>query len=199
MDKRNVRYQEHYWMFAKLDALPPRAKQLIFEYIYSGLDGFCETRGLPINASGVLWYLSNINFDECESESEKIFCVAFELFNFTTHPDNYDACYKLHKQYRIGKYRADFAIVANENYGFQGSNYKVVIECDGHEYHNKTADQVLRDRDRDVEMRFKGYEIFHFSGTQIFDTPTRCAANVFYALQQEQIQLEEIEEKMNGK
>lgn len=187
MAKNNVEYKKNYWMFAKLDALPPRAKQLIFECIYSGFDGFCEKQNLSPNIPDLLRHLSHIDYDECESESEKIFCVAFELFNFMICPDNYDACIKLHKQYPIGKYRADFVIIANENLEYHGLDYKIAIECDGHEYHNKTAEQVLRDRERDVYIRFKGYDVIHFSGTQIFNKPMRCASSVLYALYQEGI------------
>jgi|GEM_PF-2799884 len=65
----------------------------------------------------------------------------------------------INPQYQIGKYRVDFMIEWNEK--------KIVIECDGHEFHEKTKEQVSRDKKRDRFITMQGYKLLRFSGSEI--------------------------------
>jgi len=75
-------------------------------------------------------------------------------------------------QYAIGPYRADFA--------FPGS--KVVVECDGHEYHDRTKEQAAHDRKRDRYMQMDGWMVLRFTGAEIHADAVACAEDVLLAI-----------------
>jgi very-short-patch-repair endonuclease len=54
----------------------------------------------------------------------------------------------------------------------------LVIECDGHDYHERTKEQAARDRSRDRALQSRGYTMFRFTGSEIFRDPVRCAEQV---------------------
>jgi very-short-patch-repair endonuclease len=55
----------------------------------------------------------------------------------------------------------------------------LVIECDGNDFHEKTKEQVKKDKQRDRELTNLGYKILRFSGSEIFNNPTACAEEVY--------------------
>ena len=67
-------------------------------------------------------------------------------------------------QFNIGRYRIDFVVV----YGIDGSLKKVAIECDGHEFHERTKEQARRDRSRDRFLQSQNIPVFRFTGSEIF-------------------------------
>lgn len=77
-------------------------------------------------------------------------------------------------QYWIDRYRADFLI----RYRFYDEIYEAVVECDGHQFHEKTKAQALRDRRRDRHLQQAGFEVFRFTGSEINGSPRLCAAEV---------------------
>lgn len=78
-------------------------------------------------------------------------------------------------QKHIGDYRADFLLT------MWGGNRPVclVIECDGHDFHERTKEQAARDRSRDRQMTLSGYKVLRFTGSEIFRDPMKCAEQVF--------------------
>ena len=73
------------------------------------------------------------------------------------------------------KYFVDFYIVSESINGYQD----VVVECDGHEFHQKTKEQIVRDNEREYEIKKAGFDVLRFSGSQIYHTPFKCANDVF--------------------
>jgi very-short-patch-repair endonuclease len=56
--------------------------------------------------------------------------------------------------------------------------FKLIVECDGFEFHsNKTA--FSRDRARDRILQGKGYQVFRFSGQEIFHNPIGMAHELY--------------------
>lgn len=82
-------------------------------------------------------------------------------------------------QVKIGKYRADFVIV--HRLGIRDFA-TVVVECDGHEFHEKTAEQAERDRRRDRDMQMLGCRVFRFTGREIKRNPFAAARSVLEPL-----------------
>lgn len=68
------------------------------------------------------------------------------------------------------KYRVDFV-------GMIGQEM-VAIECDGHDFHERTKEQAERDRSRDRELQRLGIPILRFTGREINRSPTDCARQV---------------------
>lgn len=85
-------------------------------------------------------------------------------------------------QDEIGPYRADFTLM--------GCAAKVVVECDGHDFHEKTKEQAARDKKRDRYMTEAGYKVLRFAGSEIYSNPFECARQALrlaagYALEDE--------------
>jgi very-short-patch-repair endonuclease len=59
--------------------------------------------------------------------------------------------------------------------------FKIVVECDGFAYHsNKTA--FSNDRTRDRTLQQKGFQVFRFSGHEIYRNPVGKSAELFLYL-----------------
>jgi very-short-patch-repair endonuclease len=86
----------------------------------------------------------------------------------TPHFD--EASLKLVTQYHWRSYRIDFACFMKR----QPDTPLVLIECDGHEFHERTADQAERDRSRDREIQQAGIPILRFTGREIYRDPFDC-------------------------
>jgi hypothetical protein len=50
-----------------------------------------------------------------------------------------------------------------------------VIECDGHDFHEKTKEQVARGKRRDRDLISMGYDVIHFSGSEIWHDVDACS------------------------
>ena len=81
-------------------------------------------------------------------------------------------------QVQIGKYRVDF--VARYIYGLDGAA-GLIVECDGHEFHEKTKEQAARDKARDRFFASCGYRVMRFTGSEIWANPIACAEQVIDA------------------
>lgn len=77
-------------------------------------------------------------------------------------------------QAQIGKYRADFLVGVGAN----GHWRKVVVECDGHNYHERTKEQAAHDKERDRFMTLGGYKILRFAGSEIYKDAGKCADQI---------------------
>jgi hypothetical protein len=53
---------------------------------------------------------------------------------------------------------------------------KAVIECDGHEYHEKTKDQITKNNIRDRRLKCEGYNVFRFSGSELYNNADEAVA-----------------------
>jgi len=81
----------------------------------------------------------------------------------------------LEPQKQIGNYRVDFLITNIK------SGEKFVIECDGHDFHERTKDQAQRDKERDRNLQAKGFKVFRFTGSEIWKTLGHCVIDSLVA------------------
>lgn len=72
------------------------------------------------------------------------------------------------------KYRVDFAIYVK----YWNAEKCYIVECDGHEFHQKTKEQVERDNKRTRNLQLAGYTVIRFSGTEIFHKPYQCGSEI---------------------
>lgn len=125
----------------------------------------------------------------CESPIELMFLAAFivELAddspdliidfsssNRCVHYPREDSC-SFAAQADLGQYRSDFYI---EMATYQTVWLRVAIECDGHEFHERTKEQARRDRRRDRWMQSNGIAILRFTGSEIWENARTCALQV---------------------
>jgi very-short-patch-repair endonuclease len=55
---------------------------------------------------------------------------------------------------------------------------QLIVECDGHNFHERTADQAARDRSRDRQFQDKGVTVFRFTGREIWADAWGCAQQI---------------------
>lgn len=56
--------------------------------------------------------------------------------------------------------------------------HAVLVECDGHEFHERTKAQVARDKKRDRDLATAGWTTLRFTGSEIYADPLKCASEV---------------------
>lgn len=83
------------------------------------------------------------------------------------------AHWRITPQAQIGKFRVDFLIeVATYD-------LRVVVECDGRAYHERTKTQAKKDRSRDRDLQGMGYMVLRYTGSEIFADPWGCAFDIW--------------------
>ena len=87
--------------------------------------------------------------------------------------NQYEDGWKTTPQKQIGKYRVDFLV---EGYYFEKPSRfsQIIIECDGHDFHERTKEQAGRDKKRDRELQALGFKVYRFTGSEIWKTDGRC-------------------------
>lgn len=187
-----MRYIDLYFAFTKrMDEYKDPEKR--FELV---LEIFGEQTGIPSKAltpdltRRLQWFKSRVAKDferevasaidghSVESPIEQIFLMQWHYVKrhraheFTLKPQNeIDTGSK--------KYAVDFLV------GFPSSNLKLAVELDGHDFHEKTKEQVARDKRREREITAQGFTILRFSGFEVVknvgsvvDEVLKCAHNI---------------------
>lgn len=101
---------------------------------------------------------------KCKSPIEKLLCALLmqsEMIVFEP-------------QVKIGKYTVDFLI----DEPIEDENKHIVIECDGHEFHEKTKEQAKHDKERDRFLQKEGYPVYRFTGSEIFNNPLQVLSEI---------------------
>lgn len=81
-------------------------------------------------------------------------------------------------QHKVGDYRLDFAVHVTCQSDERPRSAWIAIECDGHEFHERTKEQAARDKARDRALTAKGFRILRFAGSEIYESSFACAADV---------------------
>lgn len=84
-------------------------------------------------------------------------------------------------QAQIGGFRVDFLVEYRSFLTAPGepgprqfrsrytSSSLIVVECDGHDFHEKTKEQAKRDKFRDRELSKLGHQVFHYTGSEVWN------------------------------
>lgn len=136
------------------------------------------------------WLREFIEEDEhwaaCESPIEVLFASALEVVAASyggsvyrslgaVHPPQ-DRILYIVPQYRLGAHRVDFLI------WWRDANLReaaIVVECDGHDFHEKTKEQAARDKKRDRYLSMHVARVLRFTGSEIYRDPFACAEEAF--------------------
>jgi hypothetical protein len=94
-----------------------------------------------------------------------------------------DLWFALAPQCKIGPYRVDALLFVAFGSAFAKggtplSELCMVIECDGHDFHERTKQQAAHDRMRDRWFTARGYKVMRFTGSEIFRDASKCAREV---------------------
>lgn len=83
-------------------------------------------------------------------------------------------------QKHVGDWRVDF-LIHYYDFGYPDRPEKwasLIVECDGHDFHERTKEQAKRDRRRDRAAQRDGIPILRFTGSEIWNDPIGCALQV---------------------
>ncbi|MEK5038813.1 endonuclease domain-containing protein [Sporosarcina sp. FSL K6-3457] len=125
--------------------------------------------------------IEDIRILKCESPIEQLMFLALEdLFkHFDLFCDRFLFNIEVQEEvvFRNAKYRTDITLsIADME---REINHEFVIECDGHDFHEKTKEQVRKDKQRERRLMRLGYRVIRFSGSEIFEDPDESALEVW--------------------
>lgn len=84
-------------------------------------------------------------------------------------------------QYQIAKYRADFLLSQSGN-GPEGFYTPVIVELDGHQFHDRDKRQRSYEKARDRHFVKEGYRVVHYTGSDVVADPFKVAWEVLEML-----------------
>lgn len=77
----------------------------------------------------------------------------------------------------VGPYTADFLLSFYN--GECNVWLTIAIECDGHDFHEKTKQQARHDKRRDRYFQINNISVLRFTGSEIWKDARQCARDVF--------------------
>lgn len=86
----------------------------------------------------------------------------------------------IERQVQLAGWRVDFVL----HYPAPGNEFdaageivlsRLIVECDGHDFHERTKEQAARDRGRDRAAQHAGLPILRFTGSELWNDPMSCA------------------------
>ena len=78
----------------------------------------------------------------------------------------------VYPQMLIGRYRVDFAI------DHAPTRRRLVVECDGFEFHDRNIEQAAADKARDRFLLKSGWPVMRFTGSEIARQLDLCLADI---------------------
>ena len=123
------------------------------------------------------------HFEAMGSEIERAFAAHLVLGSYihgsivlqVGMPTKTGPGYFLAPQVSIGAYRVDF-VLARTKY-FDNPRKWIVIECDGHDFHERTKEQAARDKARDRFLSAEVARVLRFTGSEIYRDVGSCWAD----------------------
>ena len=154
------------------DLLPDRVKEFVWEEMKDFFECYMEM-GLFRFTLGVASHVAFL--EKCESPIEQLMCLALDR-KLMRHPYVLNVTSQNKMELEGKKYRADFVIEFQKD--AEAPINKVIIECDGHDFHERTKEQAQRDKQRDRDLQAAGYAVLRFTGSEIYRDPIKCAVEV---------------------
>lgn len=118
------------------------------------------------------WLRNRFPCQKAESPIEALFHAAWSAMK--PHSMAIDEV-RLTPQADLGNYRADFLFTIND---VEGKEQKLVVEMDGHDFHERTKAQAAHDKARDRWMTGEGYQVMRFTGSEVWRNPFQVVEEV---------------------
>lgn len=98
--------------------------------------------------------------------------INYDMFSGAFEPPEWGTYYN--RQVRIDRYTVDFLFTMN----CKGAKRYLVVECDGHAFHERTREQAAHDKRRDRNLMRAGFQVMRFTGAELFRDPVKCIEEV---------------------
>jgi very-short-patch-repair endonuclease len=99
--------------------------------------------------------------------------IGFDMYERSGGTDPVLPMVALKTQHQVDAYRIDIALIGSKG------GARVAIECDGHEFHERTKEQASSDKSRDRAIAAAGWRVLRFTGSEIWRNPLACAQEAF--------------------
>ncbi len=130
--------------------------------------------------SKILEYYSQeliLSLDETKSPVERMYLVWIN-YERVYYGLGDDVFVNLVPQYKVIKgekiFYIDFCFEVIDYYPIKEPLLKFFVEIDGHDFHEKTKEQVKLDKQRERELADECDALIRFSGSEIFNDPQGC-------------------------
>lgn len=127
----------------------------------------------------------------CESPVEEILLVAmWDSWGCEVRPDGLGLEAYLHTERgverlsiepqreiptTVARFRADFFVYTTPFGGDPRERASpLIVEVDGHEWHERTREQAARDKQRDRALLLAGFRVVRFTGGEVYHRPDAC-------------------------
>jgi hypothetical protein len=112
-----------------------------------------------------------------ESFIERIFRETYERFKFPVNKENeimgFDSKFYLEKEYPVKLNNKVYVIDYFE------PTYKIAIELDGFNYHEKNKSQIQKDKQRERNLVMNGFKVLRFTGSEIKCNPIKVLYEIY--------------------
>lgn len=152
----------------RFNSMPDRVKEMFADAI----EYFADKKDLW----SIIFLVQVIDFPtECESPIEQILWYALRLMALRLN--NFDIRFDSQVGVKVKEhhYRLDLFFEEDTE---SDDPVMVAVECDGHDFHEKTKEQVEKRNVRDMELKKAGVDVLHYSGSQIYNNPYSCAKEI---------------------
>ena len=149
----------------------------VFQHAYRGLELAMERCESPIE-DAMLLALTLVASDRLEEGN-----VYYTANRYRVEADDLEYL-TIEPQAEIGEYRVDFLVTLSSRVAlveFQPDaatvrriapygtvDTQLVVECDGHEFHDRTRTEASRDRSRDRALQSVGFPVLRYTGSDIW-------------------------------
>ena len=118
-----------------------------------------------------------------ESPLEAAFAAAWNMYTVSACADRFSP-FHLAPQVQVDWYRIDFVVKVMTSVGFPNPYWnrfpKLAIELDGHEFHEKSKEQVTRQNERERYLIGEGWKLLHYSGSEFYRDPFKCVSDAHH-------------------
>jgi len=125
---------------------------------------YLDTRVQELRGA-LCWYL-----ERCQSPIEQLLAIELVIEMWQSEGMIQKVIPQLEIETEDGKFRVDFAIDAG-GVSWAPKRVRIAVECDGHEFHEKTKEQAQRDKARDRAIQRAGWVVLRYTGSEIFRSP----------------------------
>lgn len=144
-------------------------------------DAVCDLARQKVSASvhSEEWEMKVAEYSFYEESYRDEDCNAFSIkMTFPTLPEVIrENTFNLFvdPQCKVSSYTADFLFTVE---GILGEIINLVIEIDGHDWHEKTKEQAAYDKRRDRELAKGGHVVLRFTGSEVFTNSKKCVCEI---------------------
>lgn len=187
IDEMNL--SEQMELIKKFDSLPESVRLIIWDEYSNYFDAFMSDGLFRFSLAVASSYFF---VSECESPIEQILKLhldaRFMMGVDFRHNMDVTATPQVELTLDGNTYRVDFMLRiiddiaahmrAETDEDRKSLERHIVVECDGHDYHERTKTQAQRDKSRDRTMLLHGYPVLRFTGSEIYKNPVQCCEEI---------------------